>query len=368
MRLQPSDIEHEQPAAVAGQLDRRPRRRVGQVVGAEHDLVAGRVVAEHVAADVAVVLVALGVARVDEAGAVGLPRQRAGPGVGDLVGEQRAGGDVEHAQRRLLGPAGRQADGDEAPSAWSGSYQSMVAVASPSRAAGSSSTRPIGLGRATRRTTSTAWSWSPQRSSENVQRRRRATAPTTGRPAAARRSRACQRGRGRDGVEDGAGAVVLRRRPGLRPRGRRRPPASGRGRRPRRRGATSTTSSTPRRRGRRDGAGGSAAPLAGVGLGAVVGLRRAGLHLLLGGLLRHRADEATRSACAAAQASRSSAVIVLTISSALDAVGDRLVAAERLPLELAGGVGVGVDGDACSPTRGRGRAARRAGPGARAGS
>ena len=55
----------------------------------------------------------VGVAGVGEAGAVGQPRHRRGPGVGDGVGEQRAGGDVEHPQRRALVAAGGGAEGDE---------------------------------------------------------------------------------------------------------------------------------------------------------------------------------------------------------------------------------------------------------------
>ena len=52
----------------------------------------------------------------------------------------------------------------------------------------------------------------------------------------------------------------------------------------------------------------------------------------------------------------------------LDAHPGGLVAAVGLPLELAGRVGVGVDGDAAVPVEGELRAAPRAGPGARGGS
>ena len=204
----------EQPAAVARQLDRRPRRRVGQVVGPERPRRRRP-----------------GRRRAVASGRGGGTRRPPGSGCrrsrcrraprrpstrgcrGCASSRRRAGGDVEHAQRRLLRPAGRQADGDEARRRGDGSYQSMVAVASPSSAAGSRSdpSRPPPSG--DRRTTSTAWSWSPQRSREKIARRRcDGAADCPARSSSV--SRACQPGRDGDGVEDRAGAGVLGVGPG----------------------------------------------------------------------------------------------------------------------------------------------------------
>ena len=102
---------HEQPAAVRRHRDVGPRLRVG-VLG-PHDRVVLPAGAEDVVVDGAVVLVALRVAGVGEAGAVGLPGHAARPGVGDRLAEVAAVVAGEHAQHGVLRPALARADGDE---------------------------------------------------------------------------------------------------------------------------------------------------------------------------------------------------------------------------------------------------------------
>jgi hypothetical protein len=103
----------QQPAVVVGGDHARPRRWIGQLVGRQHHQVGGGVVAERVVADVAVVLVVGRIDGVGEAGAVGVPRQGAGAGVGHLVVEVPSGRHLDDAQRRPLVAAGRRAVGDE---------------------------------------------------------------------------------------------------------------------------------------------------------------------------------------------------------------------------------------------------------------
>ena len=138
----------------------------------KHGVVGGGGVAEPVPPDRAVVaglLVAdlggVGVAGVREAGAVGQPGHRRGPGVGEGVGEQRR-------RSRRRGPGGSSARRRRwrcrrppATPSGDGSYQSIAEVTSPDASAGSMSTRPgPSTGSSIGRTTSAARSRSPQRS------------------------------------------------------------------------------------------------------------------------------------------------------------------------------------------------------------
>ena len=63
--------------------------------------------------DRAVVLVALGVPGVEEAGTIRLPGDAAGPGVGDRLAEVTSVAHVEDAQHRILRATLTRADGDE---------------------------------------------------------------------------------------------------------------------------------------------------------------------------------------------------------------------------------------------------------------
>ena len=98
---------HDQPAPVGRQIDAGP---VGAIAAVAEDLVVvGRIVAEVVQEDAAVIgllagrhLARLGVARVEEAAAVGQPGERAGARAGDSIGEVLPAADVAHAQQRLL--------------------------------------------------------------------------------------------------------------------------------------------------------------------------------------------------------------------------------------------------------------------------
>ena len=90
-----------------------PRLLVGQVV--EHDGVAGRVGTECVMTDVAVVLIALGVAGVPEAASVVLPGHRSRTSVGDTQVAERGRGHVEQVQHAVLGAAFAETDGHHGP-------------------------------------------------------------------------------------------------------------------------------------------------------------------------------------------------------------------------------------------------------------
>ena len=105
---------HDQPAAVGGERDVGPRLGVGTVV--PHDRVVVPVLAEAMVVDGAVVLVAGGIADVEEPRAVRLPGHRARPRVGDAVtvAAGRRAVDAGHeVQLGVLGPALADADGDQ---------------------------------------------------------------------------------------------------------------------------------------------------------------------------------------------------------------------------------------------------------------
>ena len=110
----------EEPAAVLRERDLGPRLLVRQVGEARR--VGGRGVAQpvppHGPVVAGLVVADLGrvrVARVGEAGAVGEPRDRRRPGVGQRVGQERAGRNVEHLERRPLVAAGGGAEGHQGP-------------------------------------------------------------------------------------------------------------------------------------------------------------------------------------------------------------------------------------------------------------
>ena len=107
-----------QPAAVGRQVDARPVRHVAAV--AEQLAILGRVVAQPVVVDGAVVLHLAGrhlarrrVARVVEAAPVGRPGDRAGARARDLVAAVAPGRDVAHAQHRFLAAVVGDAVGDQ---------------------------------------------------------------------------------------------------------------------------------------------------------------------------------------------------------------------------------------------------------------
>ena len=102
---------HEHVAAVGRHLDVRPRLG-SRVLGPQHRIVVP-VGAESMGVHRAVVLVALGIAGVDESAPVGLPSDRARPGVGDLVADVGRVGRADHPQHTVLGAALADAVGDE---------------------------------------------------------------------------------------------------------------------------------------------------------------------------------------------------------------------------------------------------------------
>ena len=109
----PADHQvHHQPASVVADRHIGPGLGRGQPI--EHDGVVGVRCAQTVEANVAVVLVALGVDGVPEPTAVRQPGNAGGTGVRDALGEHLAGVGAHHVQHRLLGAAFAQSVGDQA--------------------------------------------------------------------------------------------------------------------------------------------------------------------------------------------------------------------------------------------------------------
>ena len=161
---------HEQPAAVGGERDLGPGLLGGQV--GEAGLVGADGVADPVPPDRAVVagllgadLVGIGVAGVGEAGAVGQPGHRRGPGVGELVGEERRrwrprGSAASSARRRRW--RCRRPPARRRPTAGTSRWRS---VTRRWRRRGRAARGPVRDGATIGRTTRTARSRSAQRSS-----------------------------------------------------------------------------------------------------------------------------------------------------------------------------------------------------------
>ena len=110
----PADVAmHDQPAAVARQRDRLHRLLDGEV--AEDELVVTVVVADHVPPDSLAVLGPRRVAGVRERVAARRPPERRPPCVGDRVGQQRGGLDVDDTERGPFVAADRDAERDLRP-------------------------------------------------------------------------------------------------------------------------------------------------------------------------------------------------------------------------------------------------------------
>ena len=92
---------HQHEPAIAADGDIGPR--LGRGLAIEHGRVGGRVGAEAVEADVAVVLVALRVHRVPEAGVIGQPRDAGRTRVADAQRQHQPGGHFHHVQHAVLG-------------------------------------------------------------------------------------------------------------------------------------------------------------------------------------------------------------------------------------------------------------------------
>ena len=167
-------------------------------------MVAGLVVAD---------VVGIRVAGVGEAAVVGQPGHRRGPGVGEGVREQRAGGDVDDAQRRALVAPDRRAERDEVPV-----RRRLVPVdGGGDRAAGVSRIDQDPAGALDGLRERADHQRGPVVPAPPVDREE-AVAADRGRGRGARLGQLRQPGAepppGRDGVEDGAGAIVLGGGPG----------------------------------------------------------------------------------------------------------------------------------------------------------
>ena len=208
VRLQPSDMVTSSQRPSARQLDARPRRGVGQVVGAEQHLVVGRVVAEARGGGRG------GGTRRPRGSGCRRRRCRRAPSSASRPAcrgsRRRAASPVATSSTRSVDCSDPPVDRPTAmrPPAWSGSYQSMVAVVSPSRSGGieqHADPRP--------RRASAAPPAPPGRGRPSGRARRRASPRTDGAAGLAGAQELGEPGvppvpRG-GGVEDGAGALVL---------------------------------------------------------------------------------------------------------------------------------------------------------------
>ena len=359
IRPQPTMHVDEQVAAVGARRSRRATtRRVGKsssTTGRRPDR------RRAVEADVAVVLVAGGIAGVPEARAVGQPGDRGGARVGDRVGERLAGGDV--AARAARCPRCRPRTGRRRRATRRATDGTSRSPPRRRRRAstGSSSTARRPSGRSADRTIRTNWSapCGARRRTACRTAHRSPTAPSAAAVSAARRS--CHRLRlGRASSASRVRSLWAATHVGdlgrvavFEP-----PVRVGDGH------AVETSWSSPRRVGGARGDRGSATSH--VGPLAVVGLRAAHLRLLLLGLLRHGRPGYPSGGAGPLEQVVGRPGVDHPVERHVALGGP--VAAVRLPLQLAGGVGVGVDREVAAVVDGQLRAAAAAGRAARDGS